>query len=499
MVIHNFFHDVLLSVRTLFDSLIFPNDYIKKYHFNIANRSFQLSRNDYTTQFEFPTCLVQFNDDQYSFGERPNVSQNMLTDNINQIPVLHDVESLNRLMIQEEHSSITMSVTINCESQLQAMNTEHRIKRYLPMNRFMSLISFSSFLEVQPEELIKLGINYNDNEIINLFTKMDNKSGHIIYCYSVNYTPLIRLESCNVSLGDGQQRSFPVNLELTYYIQMPMWAFGTKDSKEVIRINLDFNRFNFEPISENSCKPIYNQSPVQEGDVISRVQENRIVFEEESWNPVRVNTSSEPQEDLLSFICANRISINELRKYIEDLQTNNIYLQQLIDNTITVEDIEYIINNGCIINNVLYNYIYSGKLTDDDIRNYVEDSITNLVIDELLKNKEILEQDLQDYVNGLNAFENNDNDCLTYFPISDRLKDKGICSDFRFNIFDTTGSMNRDIETFLDCSNEYVIFKFNNDEYYSQFNPQLTKPVIVQVVQDVVMGINSNICDAYAN
>lgn len=499
MVIHNFFHDVLLSIRTLFDSTIFPNNFIKSYHFNIANRSFQLSKNGYKTQYEFPTCLIRFNDDQYSFGERPNVCQNILTDNINQIPVLYDTTTLHQLILQEEHSSITTSVTINCESQLQAMDVEHRVKRYLPLNKFMSLINFSSFLEVQPEELLRMNINYNDNEIINLFTKMDNKSGHIIYCYAVNYNPLIRLDSCSVSLGDGQERSFPVNLELTYYIQVPVWAFGTADSKEVTRINLDFTKFGFEPISENSCKPIYNQNPVNEGDVIQKVQENRVVYDSENWNTIRVNLAAEIHDELLSYICANRIQIDELRTYISELQTSNIYLQQLLDSTLTVEDIQYIINTGCIINNSLYENVYSGLLTDTIIKQYVEGAVSNITIEELKKNGFITQQDLEDYVTGLNTFDSSNNDCLLYFPISDRLKDKGITSEFTFNIFDTTGTIIKNIDTTLDYSNDYVIFKFDNDDYISRYNPDLTKPVIVQVVQNIIIGMNSNICDAYAN
>ena len=102
MYIHNFYTDLLLAVRVLFDKHVFKQQgYIKRYEFNLGNRTLQLPA-DYKPNFEFPNMIVTLNDDTPSYGQRPDVSQKIPGFNLDQIPVLYDQTTQEVLLVQEE-------------------------------------------------------------------------------------------------------------------------------------------------------------------------------------------------------------------------------------------------------------------------------------------------------------------------------------------------------------------------------------------------------------
>lgn len=255
MYIHNFFCDLLLSIRLLFDKHIFLPDYIKTYEFNISNRTFSLIKNDYKTEFELPASIVTLNTDTPSFGERPNVIQRTTTPNCNMVSVLSDNNNNRVVYLQEEQTQITISIVINCESQLQAKESEFKIRRVLPSGKFIQFLEFTSFLEISYENLIEYELDPKNNHIINLFNKFNKNTGSMDYCYSVFYKPLIRLDSINTSI-DSNQRSFPVNLDLTFQIQMPMFIFAEKGATKPASIGINFSSFGFDPISDISTKKL---------------------------------------------------------------------------------------------------------------------------------------------------------------------------------------------------------------------------------------------------
>ena len=265
MQIHNFYNDLLHSIGYLFDRVIFksktlinnegtPSDFIRSYQYNFANRTFSLSKNDYKTTYEYPAAIVEIKDDQYSFGERTTIIQRTPILNINQIPVLHDIESKNIIHLQEEQCLVNFSVRINCESQYQAKEIEFRVKRYLPFNKYIRLFKFTSFLEIHPKTLFDLGMK--EETTTNIFTKPYKNFGDIIYCYSVLYEPLIKLNSSSVSISDSKQSSFPVDFDITYHIQMPMWLCSEKYSF-IEKIDMDFVQFGTDPVSYDSCKALF--------------------------------------------------------------------------------------------------------------------------------------------------------------------------------------------------------------------------------------------------
>ena len=260
MYIHNFFSDLLLSFRILFDNIIFKPDFIRSYEFNVANRSFSLSKNDYRPTYEFPSCLVSLNSDAPSFGERPTIIQKAAIPNVNMIPVVFDKDSEKVVYVQEEQTQVSISIAFNCETQFQAKEMEFRIRRFLPMNKYIQLFRFTSFLEIPATNLLTQGIDFNNHEVINLYTRMNGNIGDIDYCFSLEYQPLIRLDSISVSISDTSQRSFPINLDITYQIQMPMWISWDALARDIQSIHVDFSRFGHEPISENSTRPVIKVS-----------------------------------------------------------------------------------------------------------------------------------------------------------------------------------------------------------------------------------------------
>ena len=259
MHIHNYYSDILLSIQILFDTYIFRPNYIKHYEFNMANRAFSLIKNDYRTTYEFPSAIVNLEDDDYSFGERSTTIQGG-PENTNRIPVIYDAATDNFINLQEEHTQLKLSININCETQFQAKEIEFTIKKTLPLNKYIQIFDFTSFLEISSSFLLSLGMDFNDRELTNLFTRLNKNTGEIEYCYSVNYKPLIRLDSVAVSISDTSQRSFPVNISLTYQIQQPVRIIATHMPGKIEGINVDFIRFGEEPISENSVRPIYNKN-----------------------------------------------------------------------------------------------------------------------------------------------------------------------------------------------------------------------------------------------
>jgi len=256
MQIHNYFSDLLLSIRTLFDNIIFKPNFIKYYSFNIANRTFELSQNDYKPNRELPAAIISLNDERYSFSERPTNIQNLTIENINQIPVLFDVVTDQYIFVQEEQVNVPITVNINCESQFQAKEVEFYIKRFLPLNKYIQLYAFTSFLEIDPHILFKLKMDYTQRDITNLFTRLNKNLGKAEYCFSIRYEPLVRLESIDPQISSSTLTKFTTNMQLDMLIQMPL-HFLYNDPKPIIEtINVDFTRFGHEPISENSMRSV---------------------------------------------------------------------------------------------------------------------------------------------------------------------------------------------------------------------------------------------------
>lgn len=266
MIVHNFFSDVLLSIVHLFENYIFnykpfftnpsvlsnspAEPFIKSYQFSIGNRTYQIGDYKKSAQLEFPTALITLNGDETAFGKSAGLIGHHRIYDINEIPVLYSEETKKTIYLKEEQSMIYIGVQINCESQMQAKEIEHQIKRFLPAQKYEQIIRFKSFLEV-PSWFLDEKMKPNEHTIRNLFSKLDAHTGEPIYCYSVNYKPLIKLNSVQADVTESSARSFPVTLDFSYLIQLPMWLFDSTDDKgQIERVTIGFSMGDsVEPIS----------------------------------------------------------------------------------------------------------------------------------------------------------------------------------------------------------------------------------------------------------
>jgi len=257
--IHNWYADTLLSVRILFDNHIFQKrDYVKRYEFNMGNRTIQLPK-DYKPNYEFPNIIVTLNDDTPSYGQRPDVSQKIAGFNLDQIPVLYNQTNNDVLCVQEEMVNVPITCTINCESQFQAKEIAALVKRWLPVNKFITFLSYTSYLEVSPEFLSTNHFDPAIHTIANLYTKLNHRTGDIDYCYSLQYEPFIRLDSVSTSIPDSTQRSFQVSVDITFMVQQPLYMFNDRLQTPMEVINININPLaKFEPISDFPTNKMIN-------------------------------------------------------------------------------------------------------------------------------------------------------------------------------------------------------------------------------------------------
>jgi len=250
MLIHNFYTDLLISIRKLFDEIIFKDhpNYIKEYQFNISNRTFQLNKLDYKTQYELPVALVLLNSSSPTFGQTTKSIQQLPIPDINHQPVLFDKDTNTTLFVHEEETNIDISIQINTESQLQTKEIEFVVSRYLPLNKPIILLKYVSFLEIPRNTLTQLNIDPINHTIYNLYTKYNANTDQLNYHFALAYEPLIKLNSISPSITSTGQRSFSLQIDLTYIQQMPIFIFSNT-TKHIESISIHLGDFQPDSIS----------------------------------------------------------------------------------------------------------------------------------------------------------------------------------------------------------------------------------------------------------
>lgn len=256
----------MLSMSLLFDEKIFQKNLIKRYEFNLGNRTFQLGK-DPKANIDLPVAIITINDEQAIFGHRTETIKQLTSDNINSIPVLYNKSNKLILYLKEEQVNIPITININVESQLQAKELFHIIKQYLPHNKLIQQISFSSFLEIESNFLLNnLFDPYND-DIINVFSKFNKLLGHTDFYYSVRYEPYIRLDSISTSIPDSSQRTYQVSIDLTYSMQWPMYLYCEKNNI-IEQINIHIGTNNINPITSFSTIHLFNTNKITKNYLI---------------------------------------------------------------------------------------------------------------------------------------------------------------------------------------------------------------------------------------
>lgn len=220
MKTHNFYADILLSLRTFFDRFALPHNQVKGYRFNIGNRSLQLN---YDTKFDLPWMMIDYQSSRH-VAYHTHTWLKTQYDNTSKYVVLFDKTKNLSMLMQEELYEFQVQATLNCESQLQALQLKHDIEKFLVPGRYFQLYSFFSFFTIDDRYLHDTMFDVNNDKIYNIFMRYDPLRDSTVYCFSVKYEPLIRLDSAEVSIGSTEQRSFQVSMQLNIINPMPIYT-----------------------------------------------------------------------------------------------------------------------------------------------------------------------------------------------------------------------------------------------------------------------------------
>ena len=220
-----FYSDLLLSLRYFFNKIIFKTDLIKDFEFNTGSRTFQLN---YKSQHVLPSALINYQNTR-AITYHPYVWQR--TPNLNQIPVLFNRTKDLLLELQEELYEVTVDVTINCESQLQALEIEQMIQHFSPSNKYFQHYRFYSFMKIDNEFIHPDIFDPNIDLIYNLFTKYNRRANSVDYCFAVEYKPMIKFESVQAQISSSDARSFAVSCPLNIMTPVPVYQIISEDQK----------------------------------------------------------------------------------------------------------------------------------------------------------------------------------------------------------------------------------------------------------------------------
>jgi len=440
MYIHNFYSDLLLSTRVLFDDHIFQNrDYIKRYEYNMGNRALQLPV-DYKPNFEFPNIRVTINDETPSFGQRPDVSQKTPGYNLDQIPVLYNQTTDVVLLVQEEMVQIPFSVVINCESQFQAKEISAQIRRWLPVNKYIQFLTFVSYLEVSPEFLSRENFNPSCHNISNIYTKLNKNTGDIDFCYSLQYEPFIRLDSISTNIPDSSQRSFQVNVEIVYMVQMPLYMFSDQGIKTIQKIDILINpTTGFEPICDYPASKIVNRI-----------------------NDELVNINK-------GFVRRIFLVTDELiENYINLLDSVSLEIDQITNTSEGGRNISVTItSDNCV--NVTVGGVSGTFTVNKDTISSPDDVRVN--IDE--NNYLIFSKDLADKIT-VSLYQSSQS-----IPIRFDKTDFELTSQYSYNLI-KNNNVFRDFQNYLLNTDENSVTFYFSDSEFSLYYPTITSPLLIQ-------------------
>ena len=314
MIIHNFFSDVMISILDIFEHYIFdnktywfqtvvddqpgPKTFFKDVQFNLGNRNWQIGNYKKAGQLEFPTGIFTLVSDETAFGKAANLLGHHRIWDVNEITCTHNKNTDIDIMLREEQAIIYLTVQINCESQLQANEVVHQIKRFLPPTKYEQFAPFSSFIQIPNYFFHTKYNNPNEHDIENLYVQYDGTTGEKNYFFLAHYKPMIRLNSVNAEISDNSSRSFPVLCDFNYLIQLPMWLFDTKDENTITRINLGLSMSDLKNsvVVDNNFLTT-NDEPFQLNGVYYKVKTRYLVeYDSEYYKNKRI-TIPKPEND----------------------------------------------------------------------------------------------------------------------------------------------------------------------------------------------------------
>lgn len=394
MLIHNFFSDIALSIRSLFEEYIFYNkqemfesvvptkrsNFFKSFQFNLGNRNFQINDYKESGQMELPAFILNYVSDDDAFGREASLIGNHRIVTVNEILATHNTDTTTDLIVREEQVVVSFNGQINCESQLQANEIMHIVKRFLPVGKYIQIISFSTFLEIPPFFFT----DANDprrQHIENLYQKYEPSTGENSYFFLSKYKPIIRLNSITADVTDNSQRAYAVSLDFEYLIQLPVYLFSTRDEDLIDRINIDFH-MDDSPTSIIVENDTINSdySPKEINGIPVKIDSSHIIdYKDEAFkdNQLIIET---PEKD--NYIIEIDKPSRE-KSYVRGEKTSKSAVEENSNNSTTnIYNFTYIINHindsQTITNNSNYQYASTASLYQTNVTNITNNTYNNV-------------------------------------------------------------------------------------------------------------------------
>ncbi|MBK7107482.1 MAG: hypothetical protein IPH62_19620 [Ignavibacteriae bacterium] len=338
MYVHNVYSDLLFYVSSVLNKIL--NNKIIEYKYNFGNATYLLS---YNPNYELPNAIIQYISSN-PFNARMNTFHR-ITKNNYIIPILYDKNKDIELLMQEDLYYIDISVLINTETQLKALEIKHTLENTLPVGKLLLFSSFSSFFELDNTFINDYLFDVNNDDIDNLFLKHNKITDEMDYCCSIKYEPYIRLESIDLSIADLSAATFQVACSVKLLTHLPSAIFLDKQksigydsvhllsyNNIIVPINDEFEYYFYK----NNIIKLEKNENIQE---IIVDNSTLLVEKEEEYIELGTYFDNRNNKGLIKIrhFKNNYTSISIDSKNIKEAVINNNKISGIIDNNIKLE------------------------------------------------------------------------------------------------------------------------------------------------------------------
>jgi len=242
MRVHNYYADVLSSLYAFLNNdVLSAQNRILKVQYNLGNAASML---EYRDSYDLPSAIVKY-DSLEPWASMPMAPRSFQMNSsrggnvTDRFEAIYNATKGISLDVQMQYYNLNTSVTINCKSQMQAINISHEIMQRMPVDRMLNQFSFISFFEMDAKYLNPMAFDVQNDFITNLFLISDQVTNKPVYAFSYSFNPLIRMSSVpQVAMDDVTRSEYQVVLSLEMYIQVPQYIISDQigiSSKSIYR------------------------------------------------------------------------------------------------------------------------------------------------------------------------------------------------------------------------------------------------------------------------
>jgi len=234
---------------------------IKHIQYNLGNASSML---EYRDSYDLPSAIIKF-DSLEPWGGMPHAPrtfQNVssFSNPSDRFQVVSNVTKGIDLSMQMQYFDLMVSLTLNCKSQMQALNMSNELMQRMPVDRILNQFEFVSFFELDSKYLNPMVFDTQNDFITNLFLNVDPATNISNYSFSHRFTPLMKLTSVpQVAMDDLTQGAYQLTSSFELFIQVPQFIISDQlpgSSRSVDRL-LNFKATPVSKLNTQTTIPCY--------------------------------------------------------------------------------------------------------------------------------------------------------------------------------------------------------------------------------------------------